>query len=102
MHGNKERSVTTNGFIAGAICGVVVGTVVGLFVAKKSGEELRGQIADSASKFRRKVGDAYDRATETVNDTLDRGREAVRRGHHEFDSARKESGQDFETSTSRF
>lgn len=99
MRGNNEPSGTASGFIAGAICGAVIGTVVGLLVATKPGEELRGQIAESASRFRRKVGNAYDRATETVNDTIDRGREAVRRGQHEFDSARNESGQNFERST---
>ena len=99
MQGNNERSVMANNFIAGAICGAVVGTVVGLLMATKPGDELRGQIADSASRFRRKVGDAYDRATETVNDAIDRGREAIRRGQHEFqDSARDESAQNLQTS----
>jgi len=80
----RERSGRGGEFIAGVICGAAIGAAVGLLIATKPGEELRGQIADSARRFRRKVGETYSQAAEGVNDALDRGREAVRRGREEF------------------
>lgn len=80
----RERQGRTGDFLAGVICGAAIGAAVGLLLATKPGEELRGQIADSARRFRRKVGDTYSQAADGVSDVLERSREAVRRGREEF------------------
>jgi len=80
----REQSGRSGDFITGVICGAVIGAAVGLLMATKPGEELRGEIADSARRFKRKIGDTYGQAASNVNDVLERSREAVRRGRDEF------------------
>lgn len=76
------------GFLLGVICGAAVGAAVGLLMAPRTGADLRGQIADTAQRFRRQASKTVDRATETVNDLVERGRDAAERGRESFEEVR--------------
>jgi len=97
----------------GMFWGAAAGVALGLLLAPSTGAELRGQIADSADRFRRRAAkqaegvgssvnemvgkgrQAYDRAMNTVDDLVDRGRQAVDKGREKFEEARADADQQF-------
>ena len=101
------------GFVAGMLWGAAAGVALGLLLAPSTGADFRGQIADSAERFRKRangkfndvsgaVGDmvargrkTYSKALDTVDDLVDRGRDAVDRGREKFAEAQAEAESQF-------
>jgi len=92
-------------FMAGVLWGTAAGVALGLLLAPKTGAEFRGQIADSADRFRRRASSKfndvsgavntmvdkgrqnYGRAMDAVDEVVQRGRDAVQRGKETFEDA---------------
>ena len=97
----------------GVLWGAAAGVALGLLLAPSSGADFRGQLADSAERFRRRAGNKFDDVSGTVNDIVekgrktygkamdtvdefvDRGRNAVDRGREKFAEAQSEAEQSF-------
>jgi gas vesicle protein len=95
----------------GMLWGAAAGVALGLLLAPSSGAEFRGQLADSAERFRQRAGSklddvsgkvnnivekgrrTYGRALDAVDDVVDRGRNAVDRGREKFAEAAAEAQQ---------
>jgi gas vesicle protein len=71
----NDYGSSTGAFFTGLFAGAVIGAGLGLWFAPKTGEEMRGQITDTAR-------DMGQRVSKTVTDLADRGREV-------FDKARE-------------
>jgi gas vesicle protein len=84
----QTRQSTGHEFLSGILFGAVMGVAVGLLFAPKSGAEIRGQVADSASRMKRQAGRTYERASSVVTEAVDRGRDAWKRGRESFDQTR--------------
>jgi gas vesicle protein len=90
MYGEYEQTRQSTGheFLSGVLFGAVVGAAVGLLFAPKSGAEIRGQVADSASRMKKQAGQTYERASSVVTEAVDRGRDAWKRGRESFQDTR--------------
>lgn len=82
MYGHTHSSHESSGhaFLSGVLIGIGVGAAAGLLFAPKSGEQIRGDMKDSADRLRREAGRRYDEASALVHDAVDRGRDAWRQG----------------------
>ncbi len=87
-HLSHEQTRGGHDFITGLLCGAAVGAAVGLLFAPRAGSELRGQIVDSAGRFRQRANEGYKQATDAVNQTVERGQEAWQKGRETFDEVR--------------
>ena len=56
------------GFFIGLLCGAAVGAAAGLLFAPRTGEGMRAQVSDTASKVGQKAKDTYQRASGAVSD----------------------------------
>lgn len=116
----EESSATTK--LTYLLIGGSIGAILALLFAPKSGEELRGDIADATRKgiekskeaaaqlqekageyyevSREKVGDLYDTATEKAGDLTEKAKAAAARTANPF-SAAIEAGKDAYTAEKR-
>jgi gas vesicle protein len=78
-----------SGFLVGLLCGAAVGAALGLLMARKSGAELRHQIAESANRLKRRAGDTYEGATHAVGNLVSRSRRALDVGRDAFQNGRR-------------
>ena len=83
-------------FLSGMLFGAAVGAAVGLLFAPKTGAEMRGQVADSASRMRRQAGKTYEKASSLMNDATNRGRDAWKRGRESYEETRDAMAQETE------
>jgi hypothetical protein len=74
-----EREEGSGSFLMGLLAGTVLGAGLGMLFAPKTGNELRGQLGEQASRLRSSATDAYGAASEKVSHMVDRGREAYDR-----------------------
>ena len=74
-----EREDGGGSFLMGLLAGTVLGAGLGMLFAPKAGNELRGQLGESAARLKTTANDAYQQASGKVNQMVDRGREAYDR-----------------------
>jgi len=72
MNGQSESTQSGLMFLAGLCAGAIVGTGVALLFAPRTGSELRGQLADSASR-------ASDAVSKTMDAFSQRGQQMAAR-----------------------
>ena len=74
------------GFAIGLLSVAMIGAGLGLLFAPRSGTELRGQIADSATSAGKAVTDTYRQAGDVVKKTV---ADVTMRGQQAYDRARE-------------
>lgn len=72
MEGNRAANVKTMAFMF--VGGAVLGAVAGILLAPKSGEEIRKEITDYASKVKGEVVDAAQRTKAGLEAAFEKGR----------------------------
>jgi len=83
MHQDKDYSVGTGAFLAGAL----IGAGVALLLAPQSGAETRGMLRDYAGRAKDELKERGKEAKTTLDNAMERGKQA-------FESA-KEQGKEF-------
>lgn len=89
-----------SGFMMGLLTGTVLGAGLGMLFAPKSGSELRGQIAESASNIRNTASEGYQKVADRGRDVMGRARDAVNRGSEEARRYTSEADQALNRNTS--
>jgi gas vesicle protein len=84
----QQYGARTRDFMIGLMCGAAFGTVAGLMMAAKPGKQLRGELADSAQRFRNQVTETYRHARGTMAQAVDIGREAFHKSRDSFGAGR--------------
>ena len=88
-----EREEGGGSFLMGLLAGTVLGAGLGMLFAPKAGNELRGQLGESAARLKTTANDAYQQASGKVNQMVDRGREAYDRARTGVADAANTAGQ---------
>lgn len=94
QHSSQTEQTGGHEFLSGLLFGAIAGAAVGLLFAPKSGAEMRGQVAESASRVREQAGKTYERASVAMTDAVERGRDAWKRGRESFDATRNTIARD--------
>lgn len=72
---NQESNINAKDFIIGALVGGIVGAATALFMAPKSGKELRGDLSEQAIILKERTGNLRDTAVQKGNEFANTARE---------------------------
>ncbi|GAA0332860.1 YtxH domain-containing protein [Bacillus carboniphilus] len=72
---NQESNINAKDFIIGALVGGIVGAATALFMAPKSGKELRGDLSEQAIILKERTGNLRDTAVQKGNEFANTAKE---------------------------
>ncbi len=73
----KNKIMSTENFVVGALAGLAAGVVVGFLLAPASGEETRQNIAEGTGKLTKKIKRFAGKAEDEYNDVKDNVQQGV-------------------------